>query len=1329
VLSWQAFALMALTRRVFRTRLLAEDPVARDHRIHGVRVLPGMAFLDLILRMARQCGLDPARVRLRRIRFAKPIAVDEAKELPVRLVFEEQNGVWGVRLLTPGEAGECANAGEWEEHARAELVHETSNPPPKADCHPLAIDWANARDLDEAYAMARAAGIQHWDFMKSGGRFALDQGGVWAELILAASAVEYADQFWLHPALLDAATVAAAAPLANVETADAQAPCLPFLIEEFRAVSALPARCLARAEAPRPSGNSRDMYSQDIDLFDLEGHWLAGFTRLTGKRVRSSDAILRLEAQDFALESSPSETAAVFAGPTGPTGAVPDRKTPDLNAELPPPSEAGPGTVSNAVPNPREPLVAALYSLIAGYRHGQLDGVGEEVRFYDQGLESMDLLKIVELLETKLGRQLYPTLLFEHPSIGQLADYLLEQMPESVGRLLPALADADPLLASVLAAAPSKIPESPAIAPISAPASSKAGEDPPRAHPGQDGDSVAVIGMSGRFPLSPDLAALWSNLRAGRDCIREVPADRWDASAYYAPEKGQPGKSCGKWGGWLEDHDCFDHRFFRISPRDAEKMDPQERLFLETVWAVIEDAGYTPDGLGRAANGVEQRQVGVFVGSMWTEYQLFHNLTAAPEPVYCQSSLASVANRVSYCFDFHGPSLGVDTMCSSSLLAVHLACRSLLSGECRVAVAGGVNLSLHPAKYLSLSEHEALSTDGRCRSFGEGGDGYVPSEGVGAVLLKPLRQAVADHDVIYGVIRGSAANHGGATSGFTVPSPKAQAEVIARALEVARVHPRTLSYLEAHGTGTALGDPIEIQGLAQAFRRWTSDTEFCALGSIKSNLGHLEAAAGVASLIKVLLQMRFGQWVPSLHSETPNAKIPWAETPFRLQREPADWPRPIVDLGQGRQSWPRRAAISSFGAGGTNVHIVVEEPMESGAGIAAASPAGPELILLSAKGPDQLFERARQLSRYLADVGEDLPRASLPDIAYTLRVGRVEMEHRLAILAVDCFDLGDKLGKFLASKTALPGILVGRALPQRLGAPARGGVPGGLTAGATDPSAEPLEGIALAWIQGASVDWPTVFPRSSVRRASLPTYPFVRERHWVPAPVPPGAAIATAAGNGKPARADLQVEAEVAPRSLPGPVQSDGRALASVPVADNSALAERVQTAIVALTSELLKVKPSDLNPEAEVAEFGFDSVTITRLADRLSGLYGVSVNSSRFFDHPTIAGFARYLCEAFGPALRQHYGITLPEESVGAPVAPTPSAVEVQGNSAVTLRSRKPRVSDEPIAIIGMSGRFPQSHDLREFWQNLVAAKDLVTEVPLERWDWRAYYGDPWTE
>ncbi|MFZ2752445.1 MAG: type I polyketide synthase, partial [Lysobacteraceae bacterium] len=507
-------------------------------------------------------------------------------------------------------------------------------------------------------------------------------------------------------------------------------------------------------------------------------------------------------------------------------------------------------------------------------------------------------------------------------------------------------------------------------------------------------DPVAIIGRAGRYPQADTLVAFWTNLRDGRDCIETIPQDRPDLATQFRFQPGPPvlGSSYSQWGGFLRGVDRFDAMFFNISPKEAENLNPNERLMLEIAAHAIEDAGYTPDKLA-APRGVHENPVGVYVGLMWGDYQMHGVDRPRDEWTTPQSYYWAVANRISHVFNFSGPSLAIDTACSSSLTAIHLACMAIRSGEIDVALAGAVNLSLHPSKYNLLADLHFLSTDGRCRAFGEGGDGYVPGEGVGAVLLKPLSKALADGDHVYAIIRGTAINHGGKTSGFTVPSPKRQAALVQDALLGAGVDPREISYIEAHGTGTSLGDPIEVSGLVKAFAQ--AEHQYCAIGSAKSNIGHLEAAAGIAGLTKVLLQMRHRQLVPSIHSDPPNPHIDLTQSPFRVQRSLGAWERPVIERDGVRVELPRIAGISSFGAGGSNGHIIVEEFVAASRPDVEAS--RPLLFPLSARREAAL----REMAARLADRLQDDPGIDLADAAYTLQIGRMALEFRLVIVAAD----------------------------------------------------------------------------------------------------------------------------------------------------------------------------------------------------------------------------------------------------------------------------------------------------------------------------------------
>lgn len=603
-------------------------------------------------------------------------------------------------------------------------------------------------------------------------------------------------------------------------------------------------------------------------------------------------------------------------------------------------------------------------------------------------------------------------------------------------------------------------------------------------------EDIAIIGLSGRYPMADNLHDFWENLKTGKDCVTEIPKDRWNNDRHFNADKYNTDTYYSKWGGFLEDIDKFDATFFNISPKEAELIDPQERLFIETVWHTIEDAGYKKDALS-------DLDVGVFVGVMFGQYQLF----GAEEFMkgnfrFSETSYASIANRVSFFLNLHGPSIAIDTMCSSSLVAVHMACESIKRGECELAIAGGVNLSLHPIKYYLLSQKRFASSDGRCRAFGEGGDGYVPGEGVGAVLIKPLRKAVQDRDNIYAVIKGSAINHGGKTSGYTVPNPIAQSDVISKALKKANINPRTISYVEAHGTGTALGDPIEINGLNLAYNHYTNDKQYCSIGSVKTNIGHLESAAGIASLTKVLLQMKNKQLVNSIHSDELNSLINFEDTPFYVQHKLENWKRPVIEEDGIEKIFPRRAGISAFGAGGTNVHIILEE-YENDRENREVQDSCNYVFILSARKQHILEEYAKEFVNFLDNQLSMNLRPSISDIVYTLQTGRTEMEERIAFIASDIQEIREKLVMYIEGRARLEDFYQGNAMSKGRYLDSDIAAKQARNTVESRMSSKELNRLAQLWVLGVSVDWNLLYKENSPNRIPIPTYPFSKERYWI----------------------------------------------------------------------------------------------------------------------------------------------------------------------------------------------------------------------------------------
>ncbi len=494
-------------------------------------------------------------------------------------------------------------------------------------------------------------------------------------------------------------------------------------------------------------------------------------------------------------------------------------------------------------------------------------------------------------------------------------------------------------------------------------------------------EPIAIVGMACRLPAASNLQAYWRLLTEGQDAIREVPAERWDVDAFYDADPQAPGKTYCRWGGFLDGVDQFDPAFFGITPREAPYIDPQQRLFLESVWEALEDAGIVPQTLSG-------RPVGVFAAASTLDYGQM--LLQGPEVVgtYTATGLAStmMANRVSYLLNLQGPSLTVDTACSSSLVAVHLACQSLWNGESSLALAGGVNLMLTPTVTVGFSKLTALSPEGRCKAFDAAANGFVRSEGVGTVVLKRLSQALAEGDRIYALIRGSATNQDGRTNGLTAPNPAAQEAVVKAAYERAGIPLNQVDYIEAHGTGTLLGDPIEAKALGNVFSPFRQLDQPVRLGSVKSNIGHTEAAAGIASLIKVALCLRHRTLVPSLHFHTPNPYIPFDQLPLRVQQQREPW----VEAEN-----MAIAGVSSFGFGGTNAHVALQA-----APIFTSDPTVDRplhLFCLSARSQPALQTYAQTMATALAQ----MPQANLGDLCHTVNAGRTAFDHRLALLAQD----------------------------------------------------------------------------------------------------------------------------------------------------------------------------------------------------------------------------------------------------------------------------------------------------------------------------------------
>ena len=596
-------------------------------------------------------------------------------------------------------------------------------------------------------------------------------------------------------------------------------------------------------------------------------------------------------------------------------------------------------------------LLDVIFQCLAQTLETESEGFDPHAPFVDLGVDSILAVEIAQNLEQRLGVNLRSTDLFNYPNPTALAEYLVRD------------AGYQPPLEKLMAVAP--VVSSPAPRPQVTRTSAKSMD-------------IAVIGMSGRFPGAANVTAFWENLAAGRNSVVEVPPHRWPLAGFFDPNPGTANHSISKWGGFLEDVDRFDPLFFNLSPLEAERMDPQQRLFLMEAWCALEDAGYSPDRLADTS-------CGVYVGTEDGDYKTLdpnlhgHTLTS--------QSPAILAARMAYLLDLKGPCLPVNTGCSSALVATHLACEALRSGACSMALAGGVAVLSTPRWHIALSQSGMLSPNGRCASFDAAADGFVPGEAVAALVLKPLSDAQRDGDPIHGVIKGSGINQDGKTNGITAPNGPSQVALLRGIYRDFAIDPATIATVETHGTGTPLGDPIEVDALNQVFGPHASRGNGIAIGSVKTNVGHTLAAAGMAGLFKLILSLKHRQLAPSLHFQKANPHLNLEDTPFFVNSTCRQW--------QPEPNQPRRGAVSSFGFSGTNAHVVVEEAPQP---VSHADPSNDGWMLIPVSARTEADYR-----RKLVDLAAFLEREQphLKSIAATLILGRATLPVAGAFLVRD----------------------------------------------------------------------------------------------------------------------------------------------------------------------------------------------------------------------------------------------------------------------------------------------------------------------------------------
>ncbi|MEY4543870.1 MAG: hypothetical protein RL685_65 [Pseudomonadota bacterium] len=750
--------------------------------------------------------------------------------------------------------------------------------------------------------------------------------------------------------------------------------------------------------------------------------------------------------------------------------------------------------------------------------------LGEDVRelaldanLGDIGFESIALTDLATKLSARFGVQLSPAIFFEFESITEVAKFLCREYGDAASAVVSSGRASSAPMAAPPAASSKQLPVSlaqrPSAPELRAPISPRAvwplerttdatltcWDSPealvptePSAAPACDlvhlrdpspasCDEIAIVGMACRFPGAGDVDAFWESLIGGTDAMGEVPADRWDWRQFSAPD----GQNHTRWAACMDGVWRFDAEFFGISPREAEHMDPQQRLLLQSAWCAIEDAGY---------KDLRGTNTGFFVGVSTNDYRtVLSESSEAISPYTTTGNFHSIlVNRISYLLDLRGPSEPVDTACSSSLVALARAVSALRNGECTAALVGGVNALLHPDVFVSFGKAGMLSKNGRCMPFAAGADGYVRGEGVGVILIKPLAEALRQNDHVYGVIRGCAVNHTGRGRSMTTPNPVSQAEVIRQAWGRTNVDPRSIQYIEMHGTGTPLGDPIEVRGLNRALGAMAQaqgvelQPKSCHVGSVKGHIGHLEAAAGMAGVLKILLALDRETMPRQLHLEVINPALELDAGPLALCETNREWLR-------GEPGTPRRAGVSSFGFGGVNAHVAIEE--YTGGGDEISSSKGREIIVLSARTEPDLRGRATQLANYLKTREGLLGPQELARIAQTLRIGRLQMEVRLALVAEDIPSLSLGLAAYLEGTSPIGSGPIGIwHSDSRQSSDVRDLFKNpSVVVDLVDSicRSDDWDSLAALWVKGVDIDWEACeVDARRLRRIPLPGYPF-----------------------------------------------------------------------------------------------------------------------------------------------------------------------------------------------------------------------------------------------
>lgn len=1045
-------------------RFTYDEPFLRDHTIMGERVLMGVTHGVLALEAFRTLYPENEKTisHIHKLLFVRPIILYPGENVDVIVKLEEKE----ERMFFRTEY-QKSNQQEYHESASGEFIMGSCPNLPPIDISLFHKQKEKSMSAEQVYrgdhSKAKGHGPSLWIVQK-----ALIRGQeVLGELALNQEIINSTDSYDIHPALLDGAFISSLSAISE----ELPGLFVPFMIKNIYIFKPFPRNCFCYSKVVKINS---EIVEVDIKICDGDGQILVFMQGFMCKRIRSRESFVINKDKS---EMNPSSNLLL-----------------DAVASV---KEGDPVSTGKKPHEIKREIERYLISKITPYTGERNHTLIKNKNIMDLGIDSNNLVALVQEMERELGIELYPTLFFEYPNIARLSEYFDAEYGKVLVKYFHAeVSNGSPEPSLDLQSRQGIFGDS--VFSESHHEKSDSKRDETDEEPGSESfkkeshlsltsanNDIAVIGLAGIFAESPNVTIFWQNLINKKDLIKEIPLDHFDYKPWFEPDMHVEDRMYCKWGSFIPDVDKFDAEFFNVSPREADVMDPQLRILLQVLHATVEDAGYS--------QRIRGSKTGMYVGVCCHDYQQEMDRCGKPVSPHdgTGNTASMLANRPSFFFDLNGPSFSVDTACSSSLVALHVACKALQRNECEMAFVAGANLLLSSWHYRFFCSMGVLSPTGRCHTFDKDADGYVPGEAIASVLIKPLHKAIEDRDQIHAVIKGTSINHGGYTPSVSAPSSRLEAEVVMAAWKDAGINPETIGYIEAHGTGTRLGDPVEINGLKSAFKMFTRKERFCAVGSAKAHIGHTEGAAGITGVIKVILSMK-AKKIPAmpLFKEL-NPYIQLEGSPLYINREEEHWHK--------MDNTPRRGGVSSFGFGGAYAHVVLEE-YENQNLRPGNKTSAPYLIVLSAKNEERLRSYAGEMVNFLENRGTEGNGSesmnTLADIAYTLQVGREEMEERLAVIVMSVKELIECLKQYCEGVVGIKSFYRGNA------------------GGSVQKQEELIEGntgesffrmiisqgdmdkLGQLWVSGTEINWSLLYPNQTPNCISLPTYPFARERYW-----------------------------------------------------------------------------------------------------------------------------------------------------------------------------------------------------------------------------------------